>query len=38
MYASHTLAAPSMEVAKFLVGYFQVPPDRAGEALAAPAN
>jgi cell division protein FtsI/penicillin-binding protein 2 len=37
-YASHTLAEPSMELAKFLVGYFQVPPDRAEDALAAPAN
>lgn len=31
-YASHTLAAPSMELMKFLLGYFQVPPDRVGEA------
>jgi cell division protein FtsI/penicillin-binding protein 2 len=37
-YASHTLAAPSMELAKFLVGYFQVPPDRAEAPLAAPAE
>lgn len=33
-YASHTLAAPSMELMKFLLGYFQVPPDRAGDAEA----
>lgn len=31
-YASHTLAAPSMELLKFLLGYFQVPPDRVGDA------
>lgn len=35
-YASHTLAAPSMELMKFLLGYFQVEPDRALEAGAAP--
>jgi cell division protein FtsI/penicillin-binding protein 2 len=35
-YASHTLAAPSMELMKFLLGYFQVEPDRALEADAAP--
>jgi cell division protein FtsI/penicillin-binding protein 2 len=33
-YASRTLAAPSMELMKFLLGYFQVPPDRAGDAAA----
>ena len=38
-YASHTLAAPSMELMKFLLGYFRVPPDRVGESFdgAAPA-
>lgn len=32
-YASHTLAEPSMGLMKFLLGYFQVPPDRAGESF-----
>ena len=27
-YASHTLAEPYSDIAKFLINYYQVPPDR----------
>lgn len=28
VYASHTLTAPFMEIAKFLINYYEIPPDR----------
>ncbi|MDO8552721.1 MAG: penicillin-binding protein 2 [bacterium] len=28
MYASHTLAKPFLEIAKFLINYYNIPPDR----------